>query len=71
MVLVDESRLASNLSGRRFYKIENLIFIAMGNIDPDNDRLMRRLDIFQQLVCSFGYYSLFGNATVLTVDKSK
>ena len=46
IVLVDESRLSSHMTTRRYYKIESLTFVAMTKFEPQDDRIMRRLDSF-------------------------
>jgi hypothetical protein len=71
IALADTSRLASNLSVRKYYQIEDVLFIPLSTHDRSDDRLLRKLDNFQKLMVNFGYYSVGGNTTSQLIGKSK
>lgn len=70
IVLADEARLVTSVAGRRFYKIESLVFVPLVEGGPD-DKVVKKLDAFQSLIVSFGYFSIGGNATMPVINRSR
>ena len=71
IVLVDGSRLATQIHTAKYYKIESLIFVPMIFFEKGDSRLVKKLDRFQQLLIEFGYYGVGCNITCNIIDKSK
>ena len=71
IVLVEDSILIADLGTHKFYKIESLVFIPLIPFNMEDGKLMKKLNNFQKLLTSFGYYSIGESATTRVINESR
>lgn len=70
-MLAEEGRISCGVPGSKIYKVESLVFVPLVPYDRMDPRLAMKLENFQKMLTSFGYYAIGRSVSSLLVDKSR